>query len=385
MIPRVVLADDLTGACEVAGLGADRGLRAEVCLEPDSGEPALGELRVFSTETRLLPPAAAAAQVKAFAKALPAGVPLFKKTDSVLRGPVAAELAALAEVRGVSRVLLVAANPDLHRHVVNGHYTVAGVPLHQTAFARDPHHPARTDHVGRLVGPWPGAGSTVIVDPGAPLPAQGLIVGNAASARDLATWARAAEPGLLAAGSAAFLGALLPPARAAAPGPAPEAPDVPTLLLSGTVIPAQRALAAQGPAVPLAREELDPTPLSRWIARVRGQLESHGTAVAFVAGEVARQPEVSQAVTDALAALGASITAAYAGRPLHLIVEGGATAAAVAGSAGWRRLRVVRTWGGGVVTAEPGDAPSLRVTVKPGSYPWPAALRARLFPSASPA
>jgi uncharacterized protein YgbK (DUF1537 family) len=152
-----------------------------------------------------------------------------------------------------------------------------------------------------------------------------------------------------------------------------------TLLLTGTVTPVQRALAAQGPAQTLATDALEPAPLARWIGRVQAQLAARGTAIAFVDGPVSRHREVSEAITRALATLGASVVAAHREAPFHLVIEGGATAAAVAHAAGWHRLTVIGTWGGGVVSLRPDHHPHLTVSIKPGSYPWPPGLHALLF------
>ena len=79
----------------------------------------------------------------------------------MLRGPVAAELAALLDALGFERCLLVPANPGLGRVISGGLYLVNGVPLHETDFRLDPEYPATTanvlERVGayRTGGPWP--------------------------------------------------------------------------------------------------------------------------------------------------------------------------------------------------------------------------------------
>jgi uncharacterized protein YgbK (DUF1537 family) len=67
-----------------------------------------------------------------------------------------------------------------------------------------------------------------------------------------------------------------------------------------------------------------------------------------------------------------------AGAFRHLLIAGGATAAAVLRGLGWSRLKVVRVWGPGVVTLQPLAAPGFAVTLKPGSYPWPSGIRRSL-------
>jgi uncharacterized protein YgbK (DUF1537 family) len=64
-----------------------------------------------------------------------------------------------------------------------------------------------------------------------------------------------------------------------------------------------------------------------------------------------------------------------AGAFRHLLIAGGATAASVLRALGWHRLEVVRFWGPGVVSLRPTAAPEFTITLKPGSYPWPAGIR----------
>ena len=67
----------------------------------------------------------------------------------------------------------------------------------------------------------------------------------------------------------------------------------------------------------------------------------------------------------------------------HLLIAGGATAAAVLPGLLCDSMKVVRVWAPGVVTLQPAADAGFVVTLKPGSYPWPATLRralpARLF------
>jgi uncharacterized protein YgbK (DUF1537 family) len=142
----LALADDLTGALEVAAHFAARGVPAAVAFGPRTGA---AELTVIDTESRHLPPAEAAALVGAIA-ARHAGL-IYKKTDSTLRGNIAAELGALARLDPAARIAYIPAYPQLGRTVRVGHLYVDGVPVHQTAFARDPLEPVRSSSVAQVV------------------------------------------------------------------------------------------------------------------------------------------------------------------------------------------------------------------------------------------
>lgn len=153
--PVAALADDLTGALEVGAKFAGRGMAAEVAVWPriEAG----GAAAVIDIETRHIEPDEAAARVL---RAAPAAELIFHKTDSTLRGNIAAEIAALARAYPQRRVLYVPAYPSMGRTVRGGRLFVEGVPLEETAFARDPRRPARGSDVRQVLGI--GAGVEIV-------------------------------------------------------------------------------------------------------------------------------------------------------------------------------------------------------------------------------
>ena len=207
--PIIAIADDLTGAAEIAAIGRRHGLEAIVVT--DGHAPMSdADLIVFDTDSRLDPPTVATKKIAALAQLL-ARQPhsfVYKKTDSVLRGGVRTELETLATGIACPCVVLVPANPGLGRIVRGGRYSVGGVPLHHTTFAHDPHHPAATDSVRELLG---DAGNFPIATLNSTdlLPRTGLIAGNATTRSDLDAWTRHLAAGVLPAGGAEFFAAVL--------------------------------------------------------------------------------------------------------------------------------------------------------------------------------
>jgi uncharacterized protein YgbK (DUF1537 family) len=148
----LAIADDLTGALEVGAKFAGQGIRALVTTQPvcDTSYP----VSVIDTESRHLPPEAAAVAVSAAAFGS-YGCILYKKTDSTLRGNIAAELRALLALRPESRIVYVGAYPALGRTVRNGHLFVNQAPVHESAFARDALNPIGDSSIVRLLGDLP--------------------------------------------------------------------------------------------------------------------------------------------------------------------------------------------------------------------------------------
>lgn len=156
----LALADDATGALEVGAQFADERVESRVswAIYPSAvSEQAL----VIDTQTRHLRPAAARRTVYETASAArEAGFQhVYKKTDSTLRGNIAAEFAALLEAWPERALVYAPAYPALGRTVVNGQLRVDGKPLGETAFAADRLNPSRESYIPAL---FEDCGATVM-------------------------------------------------------------------------------------------------------------------------------------------------------------------------------------------------------------------------------
>ncbi len=123
-----IIADDLTGALDAAAPFAGRGLRVEVALQPDAVPSALAigpDIIAITTGSRDLSPEAAAQAVAQTAQHLPAGIRLFKKVDSRLKGHIAAEIGILP----FTHALVAPAIPDFGRIVQAGTVKGFGVDI----------------------------------------------------------------------------------------------------------------------------------------------------------------------------------------------------------------------------------------------------------------
>lgn len=152
----LILADDLSGLLEVAATFHQRATHVCAVLGlRHAAEAESHETLAISTETRnSRPPVAAAAVREALRFARTSGRDLlFKKIDSTLRGPVTAEIAAVAEAFPCTRILFAPANPAAGRIVRGGRLCVNGVPVADTEFGRDPLSPVRSSSLAELIDP----------------------------------------------------------------------------------------------------------------------------------------------------------------------------------------------------------------------------------------
>lgn len=154
----VVLADDITGAAEIAGVALNYGIQSDFLLSEDGSLPhqtsnSGKELVVISTNSRSLTEQQALTiyqrligEVHSYYSGQ---IQFFKKCDSVLRGYVLTELVPLIRLSG--KVVLQPANPTAQRVISKGLYLVEGEPINKTPFCNDPDFPAVTADVGQLL------------------------------------------------------------------------------------------------------------------------------------------------------------------------------------------------------------------------------------------
>jgi len=163
----IIIADDLTGANDTGGRLARQGVTCALAPYWREDLPALGDsaaVWVFNTESRHCAPDEAARRVHcaaAWGRARGARV-LYKKTDSVLRGPIGAELAAAQKTWNDGPLIYVPALPDAGRTVRDGHLFVYGVPLADTEFGADPLAPAVTGTINTVLRKTSDAAITTI-------------------------------------------------------------------------------------------------------------------------------------------------------------------------------------------------------------------------------
>ncbi|MFE4911546.1 four-carbon acid sugar kinase family protein [Streptomyces sp. NPDC056652] len=369
----LALADDLSGAAETA---VALRLPGRIVLGPaPAAPPAEGEALVLDLDTRQLPADEAARIVGEAVRGAAAGTVLIKKTDSLLRGNLAAEAAAYA--RGAAGLVIAPALPVAGRTVRDGVVHLRGTPLHATDAWRAeslpvPHSVAaalgglRTAGVPLGAVRSPRAELTVLLRD---LMAAGLRpVCDAETDADLDAGIAAALPlgpdvRLMGTGGlAAALGRVLSPAGADVPSPrGPLPPDRPLLVVVGTAEPGAVAQIAQltdagarHTALPAARLAEAGPPLSF-------PVDPHGVTVVSVGNSRGILAGSARRVVAGLARAVAAVP-----HPANLVLTGGETARRVLDALGVTRLHPAGEIHHGAVHSRTDDGRS--VVTRPGSY-----------------
>lgn len=358
MRPVCVIADDFTGAAEMAGIAWRFGQRTT--LSRDLTVPPTGaDVVVYDASTRSLPPADAADRVDSFCRA-GAGGQVFKKIDSVLRGNVLPEARSAMEALNRRRAIILGQNPSRGRSIEAGIYRIDGVPITQTPFHDDPDHPAINDEVVARLDPVGAYAARSIAAPSHAL-RSGIIFADAATPADVERWAAELADDDLPVGGADMFTALLARWRGKRATPPITLP------------PTTRRLHVCGTASRPPEPRLTLTQLARPSAiSVSQAMQQHTAVSVYIGGPVDRTPRSAHRLQRELVD---SVAPSLRERHVdQLLVEGGATAAALFESLGWTRFQTLGELAGGVVALRPVQAPEIVVITKPGSYDWPAVL-----------
>ena len=413
-----IIADDITGAAEMAGIAHRLGFSAHLQLcSPSSNthhlSPNTQQLLVLATDTRGINEEEAVAETKRITTNLLSpsltgrdGVGLFfKKTDSALRGHVVAELAALMESMGYRRAVYMPANPSKDRIIKDGVYLIKGVPIHETAFSYDPEFPAKTSVLRER---FPDAEDHHIMMP------------NAETLDDICHIVETYNDGhTLFAGAADLFEAWLKSRRPNDTTPTlpkgggkdggvggmewrnslPSSPSLwegwggviggGLLVLCGST--QSKPLDLGFPEYPMPRVVYDgEAPVTSWIEEIKEA--PAGAILSFGTNTHRTGKEAAVYLRNAMAEAATAFINSH--HPQEIVIEGGATAFCLLNRLGWHHFRITNEIAPGVVrmqltslnpqpstinrqpstvNRQPSTVnpqPSTFITLKPGSYPW---------------
>jgi len=357
-----VIADDLTGAAELGGIGIRHGLQTEI--RTAVGTATNAELLVIAADSRSKDQTAAVEEMTSITRELRLLKPefIYKKTDSVLRGHVVAELKAHLQALDAHLALLIPANPSLGRTIRDGHYYLNEKPIHQSSFSIDPEFPIMDSDLQSML--HTKAQPIPIRKPTEQLPVRGIVVGEAASSNDLTTWARQIPPKTMLAGAAGFFSAILDTRYPTIPA-TNFTLNTPALYISGSTFEPNRNLirqqAANGGPVTWLWEP-------GWQNSLVTNLQDRRKAIVALEPSDTPALELRTAMAQAIAPILRMAT------PAELIIEGGSTAYAILQQLGWHTFIPEQELAQGVVRMRIPDSPGLHITLKPGSYAWPPSI-----------
>lgn len=358
----LVIADDLTGAAEIAGIALRYGLSSQIVQQLE--DPTATDVLVLNSNSRSLKIDEALAHL---ARLFPAASThnwdwVYLKFDSALRGHIKEELSFFRALFKPAYQFFCPVNINLNRVVRGEEYWVAGKPIAQTAFAQDPEFPVRSSKLLDVVG---GDRWTIVPKAADWTPDLQRVLPAVDSWEALHEWASHIPHEALCAGAAAFFEALLRKRN------------------TGASIAAETAFARQKPVLYVcgSNHEQSVTRISalaqeniiywqktggEWevAKKLLALLKKNQVAVfAVLPGVVAKADVIRKSMAMVVGMLKGE------DMPKELIIEGGATANAVLEALQINVLLPQKEYAPGLIRSHVPQQ-ELAITMKPGSYPW---------------
>lgn len=358
----LVIADDLTGAAEIAGIALRHGLSSQIVRHLNQSVTA--DVLVLNSNSRSLKTEDARAHRNAiFAVANTKTWDwVYLKFDSALRGHIKEELAYYQSLLQCEYVFFSPVNPNLARVIDGEQYLVEGIPIAKTDFARDPEFPVRSSNLLDLLGSsvW-----SVLQKPALWQKTHRNVVAAAKSWDDLHQWSRHIPENALCAGAAAFFETLLQKRseRKMEVHQKPLAQSERILYVCGSnheqSVTRISALSQEN-VIYWRRKGSE-----REVAdKLLNLFDKNRVAVfAVQAGLVAEADAIRTSMADTVSMLQGHRM------PKELIIEGGATAQAVLDALKIDVLIPTTEHAPGVIRNKVPEK-ELAITLKPGSYPW---------------
>jgi D-threonate/D-erythronate kinase len=348
-----IIADDFTGAAELAGISLRYGLSVAVHL--DSVIDAATDVAIVSTDSRSMQKAAAiyctADAVEAILQFKPSLV--YKKIDSVLRGYVIDEAKVQMELSEKNKIFICPANPSLQRTISNGEYFINEKKITETDFINDPEFPIRSAKVTAMVNDE----TVQVLKHDDWLPVEGIVIGEAESTEDVKAWAAAIDESWMLAGAGDFYTALLEKKYQAQPQPKFQMQS-PHLYVCGTAFAERKEFIKKTDCCAYLPDIID----EEWLQQTCNILkEKRKTVIA-----IDESTESALVLRTAMAKAVKEIVVRE--NIKEIFIEGGSTAAAVLEELNIKKLIPVNELSRGVVRMKAND---LFITVKPGSYQLP--------------
>ena len=374
------VADDISGAAEIAAVGRTFGLTAHIHMKTAVGTSS--DLVVVDTNSRYISGDPSRDIEKALAYDRNSVEWYYKKVDSVLRGNVSLELGAMMKILNKNRTILAPANPSKARVISNGQYFINGQPLHETDFANDPDYPVKSSNVVELLNTPQDYPVLVRTWKTYNSHEHGIIVAEVQNMNDLTQWAERLDEHTLAAGGSDFFRAILEKKLSVKKVPSNVDISAVTgkkLFVCGSSSDSSKKAVAQAgdlgiPVCPMSDLLFQKTPVDdalirKWAEDVLEALSASDRVIIAILQPPVQDSELAENLRTKTAAL---VRMVLSTAEIHeLFIEGGATAEAVLRALQYRKFDVIAEYCPGVAQMLVAGQQDQYVTIKPGSYPWP--------------
>ena len=362
----LVLADDLSGAAEVAGIAHSFGLK--VTLQSDLDSAIETDVLVVNTDSRM------SAYLPTFLEQLQkffqtkSNIQVFKKVDSVLRGQIAEELSAILTIFPFERIWLLPNNPSMGRKIIERKYFINEIPLYHTSFQNDPDYPRHTNDL-EILFEWIGAKQLSHCFKGQKIGNQnGVFTADIASISDLEDLMAQTQKHDLVCGSGdTFKVFLQKYYRNSKHKTIPPKSDLLVYINASTVINDRERDYFKEHSFPIFYADLMDLFFTNNLIE---KLKSERAIVVYVNKDHQSKEMEGAKIQEFVSEIVKEITQFFNHKSIHFVISGGATAQTVIDYFDFKKFDVVQEISQGVVTLIPNQAANVMITTKPGAYPW---------------
>ena len=354
-----VIADDFTGAAEMAGISLRYGLKVGLCV--DNVRNVNADVLVASTNSRSLNKDEAVAVTEKAIKQVLELKPewIYKKIDSVLRGYVLDELKVQMRLMNKTKAFIMPANPSLGRTIRDGEYFINDKKINETGFADDPEFPIRTSSVKDLLN-----NEVEVIRSLDALPDVQMIVGEVTNFEDYCYWVNKINDETVLVGAGDFFTAILNKYYQSKPKTEFKL-LLPHLYVCGTSFSDRKKVIKDLDCVSYLPATVDEKWLNDTGAMIRRKQK----------GIIAIDHPAIPALTLRTIMAKAVREIIKRERIKEIFIEGGSTAAAIFNQLNIATFEPINELQRGVVRMKAGD---LFITAKPGSYELPEQIK-RLY------
>jgi uncharacterized protein YgbK (DUF1537 family) len=376
----LVIADDFTGAAEVAGTAWRYGLKT--VLQRNMDLSIAVDALIIDTDSRSMSEAEAIKTTAIISKKINESKidRIFKKVDSVLRGHIIAELDSMITELNHDQILMIANNPSVGRIIRQRRYYVNEREIHKTDFKHDPQFPVQSSEVSDILG----KSKTVPVkflQKSEEMKGKGIFIPEIVTKEDIIQRASTVKDDTLVAGGSDFFEVLL------------EVRDLKSLnksqmdfqesqkslivMASTTDISRKTVLnflnngvaVCNLPCQKLISSNLTDHCLNQWINDISGAFKKNNTVISAIDHPVNKEPGFPDKLNHFIANMVRTVLRKISVK--NLLVEGGATVSCIIKTMGWNKFQPLYEYSKAVIRLKIEEEPGCTLIVKPGSYPWP--------------
>lgn len=365
----VVISDDITGAAELGGIALRYGLNTIITTDITNVLPH-SDILIIATDTRSDTESGSVKAIKhLMCKLKDKAITIYKKTDSVLRGHIIAEIKTIISYSYYRNALLLPQNPSKGRIIKDGIYYIYENKLDKTEFRNDPEYPILSSNVNTLLN---NSAKILNIDD-ITLSDNNIYIANAQNENDIIIQLSKAHKHTLLSGGADFFNCIIKKEFNVYPlrKEVAKIPNANRIIIvcgstqSYSLVNEPYITEHNGYEAVMPDDVFNGHGINKWIIKLKMLYDKHETIILNVGKRENRGKEYAVRLKRIMAE--ATKTLVKIHQPDILIIEGGATAYSIIQSLKWYNLEFKTEYSPGIVSML---YDKTEIILKPGSYSW---------------